>query len=208
MGGQDGASRVIAPSPAPVLAGMTGVQATTVQAQPVQAQPVSGVQGQPIRPVVQGMYPSSPQRTLALENRVKELEALVAQKDQRIADLEAALAKTGSKHIVSSRATRSKVVSGFQQLTGSQPGERYVAVEPNDQIDVRLEEFYNGTGSKISFHRINHGFYRFGGTTVELDIINHKLMAKTEDEYNWNRNKFGPIEKFLATYENIERERV
>merc|ERR1711935_982740 len=135
------------------------------------------------------------------------LEALAAQKDQRIAELEAALAKSCSKHIAGSRATRSKVASGFQQLTGSQPAQLYVAVDPNDPIDVRLEEFYNGTGSRIAFHRINHGFYRFGNTTVELDIINHKLMAKTEDEYNWNRNKFGPIEKFLATYENIEREK-
>lgn len=29
-------------------------------------------------------------------------------------------------------------------------------------------------------HRINRGFYRFGETILELNIINHKLMAKTE----------------------------
>ena len=28
--------------------------------------------------------------------------------------------------------------------------------------------------------RINRGFYRFGDTILELNIINHKLMAKTE----------------------------
>ena len=29
-------------------------------------------------------------------------------------------------------------------------------------------------------YRINRGFYRFGETILELNIINHKLMAKTE----------------------------
>ena len=28
--------------------------------------------------------------------------------------------------------------------------------------------------------RINRGFYRFGETILELNIINHKLMARTE----------------------------
>ena len=28
--------------------------------------------------------------------------------------------------------------------------------------------------------RINRGFYRFGDTITELDIVNHKLMARTE----------------------------
>ena len=73
--------------------------------------------------------------------------------------------------------------------------------------------------------RINRGFYRFGETILELNIINHKLMARTEagrlcgvqerqrdslvgclasDEKRqdgWNRSKFGPIEKFLMYYE-------
>merc|ERR1719203_132708 len=82
---------------------------------------------------------------------------------------------------------------------------RYMAEQQDDQIDVRLEEFYNTTGSAIQFRRINRGFYKFGDTTCELDIINHKLMARTED--GWNRGKFGPIEKFLMYYENIEREK-
>lgn len=81
----------------------------------------------------------------------------------------------------------------------------YQVTDPNDSVDARLEEFYNSTGSAIPFVRINKGFYRFGETIVELRIINHKLMAQTED--GWNRGKFGPIEKFLMYYENIEREK-
>merc|ERR1719456_1936368 len=109
-------------------------------------------------------------------------------------------------------ATKSKspprstaVSSGFRRVTGASPAMSYGAIDPEDPIDVRLEEFYNSTGSAIQFKRINKGFYRFGDSIVELDIINHKLMARTED--GWNRGKFGPIEKFLMYYENIEREK-
>lgn len=168
-------------------------------------------QAQPVRQVVQASYPSTPQRTLALEQRVKELEALLEQKDNRIAELEGALAKTGAKPTVGSGAIKSRqigkaVSSGFQKLSGSKPVSRYIIADPNDPIDVRLEEFYNGTGSAVPFLRINKSFYKFGESIVELDIINHKLMARTED--GWNRSKFGPIEKFLAFHENIEREKL
>merc|ERR1719272_2015644 len=100
---------------------------------------------------------------------------------------------------------RSGKQSGFRKVGDSKPVIRYAAVAGDDPIDVRLEEYYNSTGSAIQFRRINRGFYRFGDSIVELDIINHKLMARTED--GWNRGKFGPIEKFLMYYENIEREK-
>lgn len=148
-----------------------------------------------------------------LEQRVRELEQLVEQKDKLIEELQAALAKAGVKPgsaTVGERQQKAKsptkmATSGFQKLTGSKPTVRYNVYDPNDPVDVRLEEFYNSTGSAVQFRRINHGFYRFGETIVELNIINHKLMARTED--GWNRNKFGPIEKFLMYYENIEREK-
>ena len=75
----------------------------------------------------------------------------------------------------------------------------------DDPVDVRLAEFFNSTACGVSFQRINKGFYRFGKTVVELEIVNHKLMARTED--GWNRVKFGPIEKFMSTYEPLERAR-
>jgi len=78
-------------------------------------------------------------------------------------------------------------------------------VDRDDPIDVRLEEIHNASYSLIPFKRISNGFYRFGGATVELRIINHKLMAQTED--GWNRGKFGTVEKFLVHYEPIERQR-
>lgn len=146
-----------------------------------------------------------------MEQRVRELEQIVEQKDEQIRELQAALAKSGVKPVATDRQriraspSKNAAASGFQKLTGSKPQVRYTVADQNDPVDVRLEEFYNSTGSAVQFRRINHGFYRFGETIVELNIINHKLMARTED--GWNRGKFGPIEKFLMYYENIEREK-
>lgn len=82
---------------------------------------------------------------------------------------------------------------------------KYAAVDREDPIDVRLEEVYNASGARLQFQRINRGFYRFGSSAlVEMDIINHKLNARTEDD-GWNRGKFGPVEKYLVYREGIER---
>eukprot|EP00933_Yihiella_yeosuensis_P033489 TRINITY_DN27194_c0_g1_i2.p1 TRINITY_DN27194_c0_g1~~TRINITY_DN27194_c0_g1_i2.p1 ORF type:complete len:277 (+),score=25.55 TRINITY_DN27194_c0_g1_i2:95-925(+) len=149
-------------------------------------------------------------REQALQKRVEELEALLERKNAEIKDMQSTLTKAGLKLPPSAekRASLRKNMgasNGFRKVAESQPLVAYQAVDPDDPIDLRLEEFYNTTGSAIQFKRINRGFYRFGDTILELDIINHKLMARTED--GWNRNKFGPIEKFLMYYENIERER-
>jgi len=149
-------------------------------------------------------------REQALEQRVRELESLLNLKEKTIQDLQAALASAksgGGKSMGNSHKSRSpgRTGSGFRKVSESKPVIRYTATDQDDPIDVRLEEFYNNTGSAIQFRRINRGFYRFGDSIVELDIINHKLMARTED--GWNRGKFGPIEKFLMYYENIEREK-
>jgi len=161
------------------------------------------------QPLPFGTPPVVVQQVQGLEQRVRELEQIVQQKDEQLKELQAALAKAGVRTVDRSKAkaspTKGVSAGGFQKLTGSKPQVRYAVVDQNDQVDVRLEEFYNGTGSAVQFRRINHGFYRFGETIVELNIINHKLMARTED--GWNRGKFGPIEKFLMYYENIEREK-
>merc|ERR1719350_1631473 len=91
---------------------------------------------------------------------------------------------------------------GMQQ---PKPARKYKATDRKDVVDVRLEEFYNATSSQVPFRKVNKGFYRFGDTTLELKIVNQKLMAQTED--GWNRGKFGPIEKFMVCYETIEREK-
>lgn len=163
-------------------------------------------------PGVQAILPGMPavtvQQVQGLEQRVAELELLVEQKDRQIEELQAALAKAGVRQVapkVKPSPTKGVAPGGFQKLTGSKPHVRYIVADPNDPVDVRLEEFYNSTGSAVQFRRINHGFYRFGETIVDLKIINHKLMARTED--GWNRGKSGPIEKFLMYYENIEREK-
>jgi len=158
----------------------------------------------------QPMYEQPQTRTIQgsreqqLERRVQELENLLVMKEKTIQELQMELSKgNGNKG-----GNLSKIRSppkGFRKVSESKPVIRYSATDQDDPIDVRLEEFYNSTGSAIQFRRINRGFYRFGDSIVELDIINHKLMARTED--GWNRGKFGPIEKFLMYYENIEREK-
>ncbi|CAE7554767.1 unnamed protein product [Symbiodinium sp. CCMP2456] len=150
-----------------------------------------------------------PSREQALQQRVADLEEALRGKDQEIKELQTALSRAGIKlpsSFAKKAKAREKVGSGgFRKVSQSQPAVPYEAIDQEDPIDLRLEEFYNGTGSAIPFQRINRGFYRFGETILELNIINHKLMARTED--GWNRSKFGPIEKFLMYYENIEREK-
>lgn len=172
---------------------------------PVQRPPVTTIQS---TPAIAGPTP----KELALEKKVRELEQLLAEKDQQIQELQVALSNsTTTKHLqsgsISGKKSRSpgRTGSGFRKVSDSKPIITYSAVDQEDPIDVRLEEFYNSTGSAIQFRRINRGFYRFGDSIVEINIINHKLMARTED--GWNRGKFGPIEKFLMYYENIEREK-
>lgn len=197
------------------------------QTQPLQTQPlltpkvgaVDASNSSAVGPVSQGSRQSAPQlrgstnggstaREQALEQKLAELEALVTRKDQEIKELHSMLAKAGLKPPSPSVKVRQRdrvAVGGFRKVAESEPQVPYEAQDQDDPVDMRLEEFYNSTGSAVSFRRINKGFYRFGDTIVELNIINHKLMARTED--GWNRSKFGPVEKFLMYYENIEREK-
>jgi len=146
---------------------------------------------------------SASAREQALEEKVREMELLLNQKDAEIKDLRATLARAGVKTLSGGAAPSTP--AGHKRSGDAKPVVPYSAVEQDDPVDVRLEEFYNNTNSAIQFRRINRGFYRFGETIVEVHIINHKLMARTED--GWNHGKSGPIEKFLAYYENIERQK-
>lgn len=154
------------------------------------------------------------------ERRVQELTELVRSKDQRIRELQDQNFQL-RKEVQQTRAAaavRAPVQPGMNNglpATFGRPNKAgkvakpripYVAVSPADPVDLRLEEWYNATDSSIPFKRINQRFYKFGETFVELDIINHKLMARTED--GWNRGKFSSIERFLTVYENHERRRL
>jgi hypothetical protein len=147
-------------------------------------------------------------REQALEARARELESILASKDRQIQELQVELANVkpnsgqAGKRVSQSPGRK----SGSRNMSESKPSMNYSPGDPDDSIDVRLAEFYNSTGSAIQFKRINRGFYRFGETIVELDIVNHKLMARTED--GWNRGKLAPVEKFMTQYENIEREKM
>jgi len=157
--------------------------------------------------MAQQQYMRGGGREQALEQRVRELESLLINKEKKIQELQTEVSILSGKKSPGNSKVRSpgRGGSGFRKVAESKPVIRYSAADQDDPIDVRLEEFYNSTGSAIQFWRINRGFYRFGDTIVQLDIINHKLMASTED--GWNRGKMGPIEKFLMYYENIEREK-
>jgi len=151
---------------------------------------------------------------------VRELEYIIEQKNAEIQQLQARLASkeggSGTGRAGDQNMRRHPSAPSSPQAprrTGNRnapvddagPMIAYTAVDQDDPVDIRLEEYYNSTNSAIPFRRINRGFYRFGETICELKIINHKLMAATED--GWNRGKFGPIEKFMTHYENIEREK-
>lgn len=159
--------------------------------------------------VISSAKPGMSARELALEARARELESILVSKDRTIQDLEAELVMLKSNSIGAGK--RSSIQSpgrksNFRSMNESKPAIRYSPGDPDDNIDVRLAEYYNSTGSAVQFKRINRGFYRFGETIVELDIVNHKLMARTED--GWNRGKLAPIDKFMTQYENIEREKM
>jgi len=186
-----------------------GIQGAQMQQLSMTAQPgVMGTQKINTVPMMSQPQPATQYvqggREKQLENRVRELEQLLAIKEKTIQELTVELNKGNGKQMGGNSKMRSPP-KGFRKVSESKPVVRYSATDQDDPIDVRLEEFYNSTGSAIQFRRINRGFYRFGDSIVELDIINHKLMARTED--GWNRGKFGPIEKFLMYYENIEREK-
>lgn len=106
----------------------------------------------------------------------------------------------------------SKQSLGVAQRTGAAP-----SVSPNghlgkDEIDNRLLEFMDSSDCSLLFRRLNRGWYGFrrpdekgpwsSSRTVELSIVNGKLMAKlepsTHDE-GWNNGKLGPIERFVAS---------
>lgn len=231
---------MMAPPATPKIQTATAGTAPRVMAAPPQgvAPNASGTFPAMRAPMPQQVPQQMLTREQALEQRVRELEHILGQKDAQIKELQAALSKAGVKVsiggsigagglqargpgapqvVVPAAATgaaagQTKVrspgrtgSSGFRKISGSKPNNEYQAADQDCQIDVRLEEWYNSTGSAVPFRRINRGFYRFGDTIAELDIINHKLMARTED--GWNRGKFGPIDKFMMYYENIEREK-
>merc|ERR1711972_781449 len=117
------------------------------------------------------------------EREVQELRAQIAERDQQIKELQGRLSKADGKssfRAASARSSKAKppvasvsasgaqvkspgrnVPTAFRKLSGAKPANPYSAADPNDLVDVRLEEFYNGTGSHVPFRRINRGFYRF-----------------------------------------------
>eukprot|EP00427_Karlodinium_veneficum_P035936 CAMPEP_0169286910 /NCGR_PEP_ID=MMETSP1016-20121227/59582_1 /TAXON_ID=342587 /ORGANISM="Karlodinium micrum, Strain CCMP2283" /LENGTH=262 /DNA_ID=CAMNT_0009376713 /DNA_START=143 /DNA_END=932 /DNA_ORIENTATION=- len=199
----------------PKIVQSVGVDGVGVDAGVATAKVIASALGAPTQTsnvsatVISSAKPGMSARELALEARARELESILVSKDRTIQDLEAELAMLKSNSIGAGK--RSSIQSpgrksNFRSMSESKPTIRYSPGDPDDNIDVRLAEYYNSTGSAIQFKRINRGFYRFGETIVELDIVNHKLMARTED--GWNRGKLAPIEKFMTQYENIEREKM
>lgn len=149
---------------------------------------------------------------IAWAKKILEQEAQLADQDNEIKELQATLdsmlgdepkPQTRSE---SRRGTRTSVSGAANsEIPQGQPVKKYKSVDSKDPVDVQLEKFYNATSSAVPFKRINKGFYRFGETTLELKIVNGKLMVQTED--GWNRGKFGAIEKFMGSYESSEREK-
>lgn len=86
----------------------------------------------------------------------------------------------------------------------SQPERKPRERKPKDEIDRMLMEFIKETQCPMKFNRVNKGFYDTAGHHIELSIISGKLMVKLEGtsvDLQWNRGKFGPIERFVAAYD-------
>lgn len=157
--------------------------------------------------------PGGTQKEQMLQLKVNELMTQLRERDAKIRELTRELEQT-RKSDVRGQVPGSKVYSTRTLPIPNRPYRPGVPAEPMnryeattiDPIDLRLQEFYNGTASAIQFKRINTGYYLFGTTSVELDIVNRKLLARTED--GWNRGKFGSIERFINRYESIEREKL
>jgi len=141
-------------------------------------------------------------REQALEQKVRELQEMVEERDECIKVLSEALSKAGTKPSGNlQRPTphpraNSPAGPGKKASRGRSAGCEYRAQYSGagDPIDVRLAEAYNAMAPALPIRRINCGFYRIGDMTVELKIINKKLMARNDE---WNHGKFGPIEKLI-----------
>jgi hypothetical protein len=150
-------------------------------------------------------------RTAQYDRQIKEVRDALVAKTQHAARLEAVRAGRPPPKEVSAlqrQAATKRSTAGVKpraaQVPMGKPVIEHIPVK-GDEIDTRLADLYNQTTSAIPFKRINKGCYTFGTFQVDVDIINHKLMVRTED--GWNRGNYGPVEKFLSACENIQREK-
>ncbi|KAF4662691.1 hypothetical protein FOL47_006092 [Perkinsus chesapeaki] len=175
------------------------------------------------RAILNGPPPESPRG-----ESIKKLKAQLASRDALIDDLrdeirrlKAAMGASASrslsrpspsdsKHTPSPRTSVGGALGSsgkFQAhplLTGS-PQFPYQSINREDPVDIRVEEFYNNTSSAVPLRRINRKFYAFGSAQLEIDVVNGKLLARSED--GWNNGKYGAIEKCLVHFEPVEREK-
>jgi len=99
------------------------------------------------------------------------------------------------------------------QATSPSPPGTGRAHNSKDEVDARLLEWLDRNECDLEFRRLNHGWYAFrhiedrlpltNDQTVELRIVNNKLMAKLEPtthDAGWNNGKLGPIERFVAAF--------
>jgi len=208
------------------MPGQTMPQTTALAVAPASSQAMQAcTTQQPVSSV--GASATRTARELELEKKLRELESMLDQKNREIKDLRSALQRGGGRGTQSTDTFRDngryggslkkstsspgaskrsgRPTNNRSPLMEGKPTHAYQALDLEDPVDTRLEEFYNSTNSVIPFRRINRGFYRFGSTICELKIINNKLMACTED--GWNRGHFAPVDKFMTYYEPLERDR-
>lgn len=108
----------------------------------------------------------------------------------------------GTTPSMSARST-TPIVSASNAPLSRQPERKPRERRPKDEIDLRLLEFLKETHCPMRFKRVNKGFYDTEGHHVELSVISGKLMVKLEGtsvDLQWNRGKFGPIERFISAY--------
>lgn len=119
----------------------------------------------------------------------------------------------GKDRNIDARVPDTSLRSSPTPPNGSMPSGRQGSGPPSakDEIDGRLHEFLERNDCGLLFRRLNRGWYSFrckgdrgpasGDRSVEISIVNGKLMARLEPsthDNGWNNGKLGTVERFVA----------
>jgi len=153
----------------------------------------------------------SPATCEADAKKIDALQESIVRKDQQIRDLQATVARrqrtlTSSLESAVMKNRSFGRGSDYGPLFEGQPASAYRCVAQDDPVDLHMQEFYNSTSSCVPLKRINAGLYKFGKKQVSIKLTGSKLLACTEDD--WNNGKYGSMMKFIASFENSERDRM
>lgn len=133
----------------------------------------------------------------------------------RDADRGTARGKNPSSDVRATPQSNTPIANNASVVSGGLASSRQGSSQPQqpqsakDEIDGRLHEFIERSDCGLLFRRLNRGWYSFrrqdergpqsSDRSVEISIVNGKLMAKLEPsthDAGWNNGKLGTVERF------------